>query len=120
MSTKKTSPQIPPLKDLIIPFFGLQDFNEEQQEQASMSLTRIIFQKLLIRVWDILPEDERNELADKIENEKGDGSLVIQYLEDKVPNLLVIIREEMDKLKADTAIFNTIKSSGPYDKNSAE
>jgi len=120
MPAKKTSPTIPPLKDLIIPFFGLQDFTDEQQEQASMSLTRIIFQKLLIRVWDILPEGERNELADKIESEKGDGSTVFQYLEDKVPNLLVIIREEMEKLKADVAILNTIKASGTYDKKDAE
>ena len=120
MSPKKTSLTTPPLKDLIIPFFDLQDFTEEQQEQATQSLTRIIFQKLLIKVWDILPEDERKELADKIESEKGDGSTVFQYLENKVPNLFVIIREEMEKLKADVAILNTIKASGLYDKKDTE
>lgn len=93
------------LQKNIISDLGLDKLSEKEQEEALLGIGRIIFQAVLIRVMEELDESGKDEF-EKILNEKpNDEEAILGFLQTKIPNLDVIVSDEVVKFKQESVDF---------------
>jgi hypothetical protein len=93
------------LKQNIIKDLGLEALSEEEQEEALLSVGRIIFQAVLIRVLQELDDQGKDEFDKLLSEKPNDEEAILKFLTEKVPNLNSIVREEVSKFKQETVDF---------------
>ena len=93
----------PHIKDNLIKDLSLDLLPEEDQEQALLTVGRIIFQSVLIRVLERLSEKEKTEFEKILKEKQDDEEAVYAFLQEKIPNLNDVVTEEVAKFKTDTS-----------------
>ena len=93
------------LKQNIIKDLGMDQLPPEKQEEMLLTIGRLIFQGVIIRVMSLLSEKDKDEfdklLTEKIEDEEA----VLNFLKSKIPNLEELINEEVVSFKKGSVDF---------------
>jgi hypothetical protein len=90
------------LKQNIIADLGIDRLPQGEREEALLSIGRIIFQGVLIRVMGLLGEKDKDEF-DKLLGEKPDDEeAVLKFLQTKLPNLEEIVNNEIAMFKRES------------------
>jgi hypothetical protein len=87
------------LQQNIIKDLGFDKLPQKDQEEALLSAGRVIFQAVLIRVLDILSEEEKEEFEKIIAKNPEDQEKIMKFLNSKIPDLEEISREEITIFK---------------------
>jgi len=82
----------------IIVTLGINTLPIEQQKEAMEKLGAIVYQEVMLRVLDILSEEEKNQF-EKIIEVDPDPEIMFTFLGEKVPNLDQIVNEKAQKLR---------------------
>ena len=92
----------------IVLTLGINTLPVEQQKEAMERLGAIVYQEVMLRVLDILTEEDKDAFEKLIE-ENPDPEILFGFLSDKVPNLDEIVKEEAEKLREESKdIMNEI------------
>lgn len=95
----------------IIQNLGLGDLPEKEQEEALMTIGKIIFQSVLIRVMDDLSDEDAGAFEKLLEEKPDDQEAILGFLQAKVSNLDEIVNDEVAKFKQESVDFiSKIKS----------
>jgi hypothetical protein len=89
----------------IIGYLGLEHLDKEKQEETLLRVGKIIYQAVMLRVMDILSEDDQKEFEQILDTVGADESKqgdIMTFLNSKIPNLDEISKEEITKFKEDT------------------
>ncbi|MAG44707.1 hypothetical protein CL633_02355 [bacterium] len=86
------------LKQNIIKELGLEKLPDERKIALLDKMSELIQKRLILRVLEILQEDDKKEL-EKIMEQKSAPDKVGQFLQKKVPNFEEVIKEEIIKFK---------------------
>ena len=93
------------LKQNIIKDLGMDQLSPEKQEEMLLTIGRLIFQGVIIRVMGLLSEKDKDEfdklLTERIEDEEA----VLNFLKSKIPNLEELINEEVALFKKGSVDF---------------
>lgn len=86
----------------IVLTLGINTLPVEQQKEAMERLGSLIYQEVMLRVVDILSDEDKDQL-EKIIGKNADPEEMFGFLSTKVPNLDQIVKEESEKLRAEAA-----------------
>ncbi len=86
----------------IVTTLGINNLPVEQQKEAMERLGAIVYQEVMLRVLDILSEEDKDAFEKLIEKDSNPESM-FAFLSEKVPNLDEIVREEAEKLREESA-----------------
>ena len=89
----------------IIKYLHLEHLDETKQEETLLRIGKVIFQAVMLRVMDILTEEEQKEFEKVLDVVGADESRqdeVMTFLKSKIPNIDEISKEEIVKLKEET------------------
>lgn len=92
----------PILTQNIVKELGLEALSEDKQVEILEKIGQIIFQSVLIRVMDIMSEEDKDEFDELLGVKADDTEAVLGFLQGKVPNLDEIVKEEVIKFKTET------------------
>lgn len=81
--------------------FGLSTLPPEKQEELLTRIGGIIYKSVLIRALDQMSEGEQDEF-DKLLDQDKDPAEIFSFLQEKVPTIETIIKEESDAFKKET------------------
>lgn len=99
-----------PLLQKIGEEFGLSTLAPEKQEELLTRIGGIIYKAVLIRALDQMTESEQNEFESMLDQDKNPEEL-FAFLQEKVPTIEKIIKEESDAFKNEmTNVMNQIES----------
>jgi hypothetical protein len=87
----------------ILTELGLDRLSPEKQEETLLQIGRLIYQAVLIRALDRLSEEEQKDFERILNEHPDDESMLVNFLEAKVPDLDRIIQEEVQKFKDETS-----------------
>lgn len=90
-------------KDNLIKELGLDVLPEEDQESALLTVGRIIFQSVLVRVIEQLNEKQKTDFEKLLGTNPDDEEAIYGFLQKEIPNLNDLVTEEVVKFKADAA-----------------
>ena len=90
-----------PLSKDIISEWGLGELPQEEQIEMVDRIGRLIYQALLVRSLDILSEVEQEEFDLLLDEDTSTPEEVVLFLERKIPTFKILLKEEVNKLKAD-------------------
>lgn len=93
------------LKKNIIKDLGLDALPEKDQEEALLTVGKIIFQAVLIRVLQELTEKEKDQFEKLLTEKTDDEEAILSFLQAKIPHLNDIVNEEVAKFKRETVDF---------------
>lgn len=93
------------LKKNIIKDLGLDALPEKDQEEALLTVGKIIFQTVLIRVLQELTEKEKDQFEKLLTEKPDDEETILSFLQAKIPHLNDIVNEEVAKFKRETVDF---------------
>lgn len=93
------------LQKNIIKDLGIDTLPEKEQEEMLLSIGKIIFQSVLIRVMDELDEKGKDEFEKLLEEKANDEEAILNFLRLKIPNLDEIVNEEVAKFKQESVNF---------------
>lgn len=82
----------------IIKTLGIDSLPEEKQREAVERLGSIVYQEVMLRVLDIMSEEDKDKFEKLIEI-SPDPEIMFTFIGEKVPNLEDIINEEAQKLR---------------------
>lgn len=86
----------------IIKILGIDSLPLDKQKEAMERLGAIVYQEAMLRVLEILSEEDKNEF-EKVIAQNPDPENLFSFLSEKVPNLDEIITEEAEKLRGESA-----------------
>ncbi len=86
----------------IIYDLGLELLSPEQQEEALISIGQIIFQAVIIRVLDILSDEEKDDF-EKLLAGNSSEEMILNFLKSKIEDLDEIIKEEVENFKKESS-----------------
>ncbi len=89
----------------IIKYLHLEHLDEAKQEETLLRIGKVIFQAVMLRIMDILTEEEQKEFEQVLDNvgtDENRQSEIMDFLKSKIPNLDEISKEEIIKLKEET------------------
>ena len=86
----------------IVTSLGINNLPVEQQKEAMERLGAIVYQEVMLRVLDILSEEDKDAFEKLIEKDSNPESM-FAFLSEKVPNLDEIVKEEAEKLREESA-----------------
>jgi len=89
----------------IISHLGLEHLDPAKQEETLLRIGKIIYQAIMLRVVDLLNEEDQKEFEKIIDAEGGEGEkgeAMISFLKSKISNLDEIAKEEIAKFKEET------------------
>lgn len=93
------------LQKNIIKDLGLDKLSEKEQEKILLGLGGVIFQSVLIRVMDELDNKGKDEFEKILTEKPNDEEAILKFLKKKVPNLNIIVNEEVAKIKREAVDF---------------
>lgn len=86
----------------IIEILGINSLPVEQQKEAMEKLGAIVYQEVMLRVLDIMSEEDK-DLFEKLIEANPDPEAMFVFLAEKVPNIDQIVIEEAQSLKEESA-----------------
>jgi len=86
----------------IVVTLGINTLPVEKQKEAMERLGAIVYQEVMLRVLDILSEEDKDEF-EKIIEKNPDPDILFEYLINKVPNLEQIVKEEAENLREEAS-----------------
>ncbi len=93
------------VKQNIIKDLGLDKLPQKEQEQILLTIGKLIFQGVIIRVMGLLSEKDKDDfdklLSEKIEDEEA----VLNFLGSRIPNLNEIVNDEVASFKKESIDF---------------
>ncbi len=81
--------------------FGLSTLPPEKQEELLTRIGGIIYKSVLMRALDQMSESEQDEFDALLEQDKGPEE-IFAFLQEKIPTIETIIKEEADAFKKET------------------
>lgn len=90
------------INENIIKTLGIDSLPIEKQKEAMERLGAIVYQEVMLRVLDILSEEDKDEF-EKVIEKSPDPEIMFSFLTDKIPNLEEIVNEEAEKLRKESA-----------------
>ena len=84
----------------IIKILGIDSLPIEKQKEAIERLGAIVYQETMLRVLDILSEEDKDAFQALIEK-NPDPETLFSFLSEKVPTLDTIVNEEAEKLRTE-------------------
>lgn len=90
------------IKEDLIDLFELDKLSPEKSVEMVDRLSKLVFQSVLVKVLPMLSEKDFDEYERIVESKQG-GEVLFGFLNEKVPNLGEIIKEESEALKAELA-----------------
>jgi len=95
----------------IITEFGLNQLLPEEQETALRQLGDIIFQKVILKIMELLSENDLDEFNNLLQENKE--AEIFTFLKNKIPNFETVIDETVAEFKQETTdLAETIKTQG--------
>ena len=92
----------PILTQNIVKELGLDNLPEDKQLEILEKIGSIIFQSVLLRTLDIMSEENKDEFEKLLSEKADDPDIVLKFMQNKVPNLDDIVKEEVVKFKTET------------------
>lgn len=92
----------PILTQNIVKELGLDNLPEDKQLEILEKIGSIIFQSVLLRTLDIMSEEDKDEFEKLLSEKADDPDIVLKFMQNKVPNLDDIVKEEVVKFKTET------------------
>ncbi len=89
----------------IIKYLSLENLDEKKQEETLLRIGKIIYQAVMLKVMNILTEDEQKEFGevlDRVGADENKQAEIMEFLKTKIPNLDKISKEEIVKFKDET------------------
>ena len=86
----------------IIKILGIDALPEAEQKEAMEKLGALVYQEVMLRVLDIMSEEDKDAFEKLIEK-NPDPEIMFAYLSEKVPNIDTIVSEEAQKLREESA-----------------
>lgn len=86
----------------IVTTLGINTLPVEKQKEAMERLGAIVYQEVMLRVLDILTEEDKNEFEKLIEKDPNPEKM-FEFLSNKITNLEEIVKEEAEKLREESA-----------------
>ena len=86
----------------IIKDLGLDQLPKKEQEETLLSIGRIIFQSVLIRVMEELSDNDKDEFEKILAEKPNSEEAILGFLKSKIANLDTIVGEEIVKLKQES------------------
>jgi ABC-type sugar transport system substrate-binding protein len=86
----------------IIKTLGIDTLPEEQQKEAMEKMGAIVYQEVMLRVLDIMTEEDKDAFEKLLEN-NPDPEAMFAFLGSKVPNIEAIVAEEAEKFRTESA-----------------
>ena len=86
----------------IIKTLGIDRLPADEQKEAIERLGAIVYQEVMLRVLDILSEEDKDEFEKLIEK-TPDPEIMFTFLALKIPNFEEIVNEEALKLRKEAA-----------------
>ena len=93
------------MQENIIKDFGLDTLQENEQKEALLSIGRIIFQSVLMRVTEELDDKGKDEFEKLLSEKSDDEDAIMNFLRSKVSNLDEIVNGEIAKFKQESSEF---------------
>ncbi|MEK7615239.1 MAG: DUF5663 domain-containing protein [Patescibacteria group bacterium] len=90
------------LRQNILMGLGLDRLSAEEQEKALQALGTVIFQKVIIRVLELLPAERLSEFNRILESEEQVPGSLLSFLKKEIPNLDAVLSEEIAEFKRDS------------------
>lgn len=103
------------LRDILIKELGIEGLPEEAQDEIVSKLGEVILKSLTIAIFEKLSTDAREEF-DRV-TAKGDNAMIQEFLEDNVPDLHLLMEEEVRKTLQN---FNENEEAGAKPKERGE
>ena len=93
------------LQKNIIKDLELDTLPEKEQEEALLSIGRIIFQSVIIRVMNELDKAGKDEFEKILTEKPNDEEAIMSFLQSQLPNLNEIVNDEVAKFKQESVDF---------------
>jgi len=84
---------------------GLENLPEDKKEEVYLRVSKIIYQNIMIRVVEILDEeqkDEFNKLLDEDSQTEEESDKILEFLRFKIENFDDIVSEEIVRFKEES------------------
>ena len=84
---------------------GLENLPEDKREEVYLRISKIIYQNIMIRVVEILSEEEQdefNKLLDEVAKTEGESDKILEFLKAKIKNFDDIVAEEIVRFKEES------------------
>ena len=82
----------------IVLTLGINSLPVEQQKEAMEKLGVIVYQEVMLRVLEILKDEEKDEF-EKLAEKDPNPEKLFEFLSEKIPNFGEIVKEEAEKLR---------------------
>lgn len=94
----------------IIKQIGIDQLPPERQEEILLKIGEVIFGNIMLRVVEILGDEDKTQLDKLLSEQKDDGEPVLQFLQTKIPELDQIVADEVAQFKQESVdLMNAIK-----------
>ncbi len=100
------------LQKNIISDLGLDTLSGKEQEEALLSVGRIIFQSVLLRTMEELDDKGKDEFEKILSEKPNDEEAILGFLQSKIPNLDKIVSDEVSKFKQESVDFMKVINNG--------
>jgi hypothetical protein len=93
---------------------GLENLPEQEKNEILLRISTIIYQGVMLKIVDILSEEDQETLNDFFKNEGGQdqGDKILTFLKSKIENLDDIVLEEVERFKKEsTESMSAIKNN---------
>lgn len=94
----------------LIKELGIDKLPKEQQEKVLMQMGEMIQQRIVIRLFEEMSEEKKQEFETFSEENEKDPAKLVKFLEDNVENSGEFVKEEIGKAKKE--IMDTIGNLG--------
>lgn len=87
-----------------------QDYNwsnvpQDQQQQIIQDTAEILYERVMLRVIESMPAEDRRELADLWEVNKDSPELVDEFIKEKTPQFNALLEQELVSYQKDLSSF---------------
>lgn len=86
----------------IIVTLGINKLPVEKQKEAMERLGSIVYQEVMLRVLDILNEEDK-DMFEKMVEKDPNPEILFEFLSSKITNFAEIVKEEAENLKEEGA-----------------
>jgi hypothetical protein len=93
------------LQQNIFKDLGLDALPEKEQKETLLKIGEIIFQRVLVRVYEELSDKDASEFERLITNRPDDENAILNFLYEKIENLDRIVSNEIAKFKRESLDF---------------
>ncbi|MDE2144480.1 MAG: hypothetical protein KGJ01_00690 [Patescibacteria group bacterium] len=93
------------IKQNVIKGLGLDALPEEAQERAVESISKIIFQNIIVNSLDSLSEADQDAFEKLLSSEGVTGDAISEFLSQKIPNFDELVEKEVASFRNEAAEF---------------